>query len=135
MRKTRCGVKFIRNHNATNEYVIKTIKSNYNGKHVGGLVLDMMIRWNSSYVLLDRLLMHQDIIKDIFSFPNNFNGLTHKQKQTLHELALTRKEWELLAKLRKVLEPFVAATSVLSGQHYPTMASCYFVLCSLAHFL
>ena len=66
MRKTRCGVKFIQNHHATNEYVIKVIKSNYSGKRVGGLVLDIMIRWNSSYVLLDRLLIHQDIVKDIF---------------------------------------------------------------------
>ncbi|CAF4315785.1 unnamed protein product [Rotaria sp. Silwood2] len=107
MKKTRAGVKFIRNHNDTNEYVIKHIelKNKAQKENIGGLVLDMVIRWNSSHLLLCRLLSHKDIVKN------------------------------LLVYLRDVLQPFQQSTTALSGQYYPTMASSFIIWRLLSYFL
>ncbi|CAF1505833.1 unnamed protein product, partial [Rotaria sordida] len=137
MKKTRAGVKFIRNHNDTNAYVVKYVelKNKTQKEKIGGLVLDMIIRWNSSYLLLHRLLAHSDIVNSVFSFPNNFNGLTDKQKKRLDELKLKQNEWDLLVHIRDVLKPFDASTNALSGQYYPTIASSYLIWCFLSHYL
>lgn len=135
LKKARSAVKFIRNHNATNESLLKQLKSKNNGRRVGSLVLDMAIRWNSSYLMLNRLLTHKDVVKHLFAFPNNFDGLTEKQRKAMYNLTLQPNEWELLSHLRQVLEPFQAATTVLSGQKYPTMASSFLVWRLLSQFL
>ena len=135
LKKTRAGIKFIRNHNVTNEYAVKHIKLNNQGKMVGGLVLDMSIRWSSTFLMVNRLLIHKDIVKNIFAFPNNFLGLTEKQKQMLYKLALKQNEWDFLIDIQLVLEPFEAATTVLSGQSYPTMAYSFLVWSFLSKFL
>ncbi|CAF2843424.1 unnamed protein product, partial [Rotaria sp. Silwood2] len=140
MKKIRAAIKFIRNHNITNEYVLKQIKAkknaqNIGGQKIGGLVLDMMIRWNSSCLLLDRLVMHKDIVKNIFSFPNNLNELAEKEKKKLHELTIKQNEWDMLVNLQQVLEPFSVSTTILSGQHYPTIASSFHIWRLLLRFL
>ncbi|CAF3381313.1 unnamed protein product, partial [Rotaria sp. Silwood2] len=140
MKKIRAAIKFIRNHNITNEYVLKQIKAkknaqNIGGQKIGGLVLDMMIPWNSSCLLLDRLVMHKDIVKNIFSFPNNLNELTEKEKKKLHELTIKQNEWDMLVNLQQVLEPFSVSTTILPGQHYPTIASSFYIWRLLLRFL
>jgi hypothetical protein len=134
LKKTRAGVKFIRNHNVTHESLVKQISKN-SGQRVGGLVLDMAIRWNSTYLMISRLLMHKEVVKNIFAFPNNFDGLTEKQRKAMCSLTLQQNEWDLLSHLKHVLEPFQAATTVLSGQSYPTMASSFLVWRLLSQFL
>ena len=63
MKKSRLLIKFIRNHHVVSEYVNKLKFSNNNGQTTGWLVLDMIIRWNSSFLLLDRLIDHKDVLK------------------------------------------------------------------------
>ena len=82
MKKSRLVIKFIRNHNVANEYINKLKLSNNNNNTIGCFVLDMIIRWNSSCLLLDRLIDHKDIMNSMFSFPNNIFGLTEKEKKT-----------------------------------------------------
>jgi hypothetical protein len=132
MKKVRIFIKFIRNHNATNEFVIKQMQSKSSGtersgRRIGGLVLDMVVRWNSSYLLFERLIAHMDILNGMCAVPESVPGLTTDQKRRLRELAITHREWQLLDTLKSILEPFVLATSVLSGQTYPTMATSFYV--------
>lgn len=135
MKKTRSSIKFIRNHNITNEYVTKSIKEKNNNRNVGGLVLDLSIRWSSSFLMINRLLMHREIVVNIFAIPNNLNGLTEKQKRQLYELMIKQNEWNLIGDLKVLLEPFQVATIVLSGQKYPTMAMSFVVWRLLYKFL
>ena len=135
MKKCRLMVKFMRNHTITNEYINQYMLSNNNGKRTDDLVLDMFIRWNSSFLLLDRLIIYKNIINSMFSFPNNLVGLTEKQKQQLGELSLQQPEWELIQSLRNIMEPFLDASVVLQGQHYPTMALSFYVFHLLCCFL
>ncbi|CAF1494908.1 unnamed protein product [Rotaria socialis] len=82
----------------------------------------MLIRWNSSFLLIDRLILHKDVLNSMCSFLNNITGLTEKQTKKLMGLMLNQQEWNLLNCLKNVLEPFLEATTALSGQKYPTMA-------------
>ena len=135
MKKSRLMIRFIKDHNITNEYFNKSILSKNNGKKGGGLVLDMMIRWNSSFTLLDRLFTHKDIFQNTSLLSNNFQGLTDKQKKRLKELTFNEYEWESIEILRNVLEPFFDTTKALSGQTYPTMGLCFYAFRLLSHFL
>ena len=135
MKKVREAIQLMRNNNIINEYFIGCIKSSVNGRKRGGLVLDMAIRWNSTFVLLDRLGQHKDIVRNIFSLPNSLDGLTDKQKDKLHQLTLSREEWKILSGLRKVLEPFYVSVTVLSARHYPTLAPFFYVSKLILHFL
>ena len=135
MKKCRLMVKFMRNHTITNEYINQYMLSNNNGKRTGDLVLDMFIRWNSSFLLLDRLIIYKNIINSMFSFPNNLVDLTEKQKQQLKELSLRQPEWELIQSLRNIMELFLDTSVVFQGQHYPTMALSFYVFHLLSYFL
>lgn len=135
MKKVRAMIKFIRNHNIINEYFTKCARENNNNRFSSGLLLDMSIRWNSSYLMLDRLFVHRQIVTNIMMFPNKFPGLTSKQKKKLHDLVILEKEWDLIENLRQVLEPFQVATNALSTQQYPTMSISFFVWRSLSTFL
>lgn len=136
MKKARLIVKFVRNHSITNEYISKSILSEGggNGKY-GGLVMDMTIRWNSSFVPLDRLVNHKEILNNMFAFPNSIPGLDDKQRKRLKELSLNQQEWKLIESLGVILKPFFDATTVLSGQYYPTMALSFYIFRLLQHFL
>ena len=135
MKKVREGVKLMRNINAITEYMSGFMKPLVDGRKPRGLLSDMPIRWNSSFMLMDRLMLNRDVVRNVFSLPNALDGLTAKQKTKLHELTLSQDEWEMLGALRQVLEPFYVSTIVLSSRHYPTMASAFYVSKLLSCFL
>lgn len=135
MKKLRLIIKFMRNHTITNEYIkeLKALQPNVVNES-GDLALDMLIRWNSSFLLLDRLIIHR-VLNCVFAFPNNMDGLTDAQLQRLKELTLNQYEWQLIQTLRNILEPFLDATTALSGQSYPTIGLAFYVFRLLQHFL
>lgn len=135
MKKSRLLVRFMRNHTVTNEYIQKQMMSINGNKKTGVLVLDMYIRWNSSFLLLDRLILHKDVLNGIFAFPNNLFGLSEQQIKRLKSLAFNEQEWKLIYCLRNVLEPFLDSTVVLSGQKYPTMSLSFYIFRLLSQFL
>ncbi|CAF4231592.1 unnamed protein product, partial [Rotaria magnacalcarata] len=66
--------------------------SRNDGKKTGVLILDMLIRWNSSFLLIDRLILHKDVLNSMCSFLNNITGLTEKQTKKLMGLMLNQQE-------------------------------------------
>jgi len=68
MKKSRLLVELVRNHNIISEFINKSVSINNGDVKSGGLVLDMLIRWNSSFLLLDRLMIHKDIINSMFAY-------------------------------------------------------------------
>ncbi|CAF4052930.1 unnamed protein product, partial [Rotaria magnacalcarata] len=111
MKESRLIIKFMRNHTITNEYI------------------------QNSFLLIDRLILHKDVLNSMFAFPNNITGLTEQQIKKLKDLILNQHEWNLLNCLKNVLKPFLEATTALSGQKYPTMALSFYVFRLLSHFL
>ncbi|CAF1510336.1 unnamed protein product [Didymodactylos carnosus] len=101
----------------------------------GGFVLDMAIRWNSSFLLLERVVKYKDALDNMFAFPNNIIGLIEKQKKRLKELPLNQDEWDLLTIIKNILKPFLSSTIVLCVQSHPTLAASYYVYHDLSFFL
>ena len=100
-----------------------------------GLVSDMRVRWNSSYNMLQRMLLYQNVLEKLFDELDSLPGITKTQIKKLHDSKITGNEWNLIQALRRVLERFYEATKVLSGQKYPTLSLAYAVIFSLMHYL
>ena len=87
---------------------------------ISELVKDFHVRWNSTYLMLTRLLTVQQIVNDITYSPQAGIGLKIKQIKKLRSLVNTHLDWELLQSLANVLSPFFLATLCMSGRRYPT---------------
>ena len=101
----------------------------------GGLIIDMRVRWNSSYKMLQRILVYQTVFEKLYEELHSLVGITNKQRNKLLELKLDGNDWNLIQTLRRVLERFDEATKVLSGQKYPTLSLSYAIMSSLLHYL
>jgi hypothetical protein len=80
-----------------------------------GLVIDMRVRWNSSYKMLQRILLYQSILEKLYDELDSLPGVTHAQRKKLFDSRITGNDWHLVQALRRVLERFDEATKVLSG--------------------
>lgn len=79
-------------------------------QHIKPLVLDVATRWNSLYLMLQRLVEQQSIIRVVLAETND-SGKN-----------LTTDEWALVEELLKILEPFYSATVLLSTQRHVCMS-------------
>ena len=135
--RIRLTVKFIRNNSIVQNYVRiqRSLVATNTMSVEKEVVLDLRIRWNSTYLMLIRFLSHKDIITTIVTSPGKIDGITKDQMSTLKTFVFTHEEWDLILFLQQVLEPFVIATKVLSGRNYPTIGLSMFVCRNLASFL
>jgi hypothetical protein len=73
-------------------------------------ILDMRIRWNSSFNMIDRMLYLRPAITKLVA-----------SEKKLQALQLSSADWVLLERLKRILSVFVRATIRLSGCKYPTL--------------
>ena len=99
------------------------------------LILDMRIRWNSSFKMINRILVYQSVLEELYAQLDSIGGITQRQKEKLIGAHLSSSDWALLQSLRFVLERFSDATEIISGKSYPTLSIAYAVRLSLHHFL
>ena len=102
---------------------------------ISELVKDFHVRWNSTYLMLTRVLTVQQIVNDITYSPQAGIGLKIKQIKKLRSLVNTHLDWELLQSLANVLSPFFLATLCMSGRRYPTLALSYWIEKNLRAYL
>jgi hypothetical protein len=57
-----------------------------------GLVIDMRVRWNSSFKMLQRLLLYQPILDKVYEQLDSLTGITQKQRTKLVAAKLTGAE-------------------------------------------
>ena len=95
------------------------------------LIVDMKVRWNSSFQMIQRLLLHQQVLATFFDNLDSLDGVTSKQRKKLSEVKLSSVDWNILLAMRRVLERFNDATEILSGKSYPTLSLAYPVIYSL----
>ncbi|CAF1551639.1 unnamed protein product, partial [Rotaria sp. Silwood1] len=98
-----------------------------------GFTVDMVIRWNTTFQMLDRLLEHQTIIDNVVR--RKFNGLTLVQTNRLKLAALTPDDWDVLRALHHVLTGFDSATTIVSASHYPTLSDSFWAIAKLRQIL
>jgi len=100
-----------------------------------GLVVDMRIRWGSTYQMIQRLLQHRSFLAQLVDNLSSVAGVTPKQKDKLLKLYPSDDQWIILDALLTPLALFDEATEMLSGSHYPCLAVAYPVLDSLHFYL
>ncbi|CAF4032008.1 unnamed protein product, partial [Rotaria sordida] len=120
-------------HDIRNIGVVQTFVSMEIGKKGRGFTLDMEIRWNTTFQMLDRLLEHQILIDTIVR--RKFDGLTVVQMNRLKLTALTPDDWDVLRALHNVLMGFDVATTLISASHYPTLSDSFWAIIKLRQIL
>ena len=70
------------------------------------------IRWNSEFDCCERLLYHQDCIKEMER---------RRELESVSASLLTRSQWRLLEDLLEILKPLKIATKVLESETQPTI--------------
>ncbi|CAM4846381.1 unnamed protein product, partial [Rotaria magnacalcarata] len=99
------------------------------------LIIDFEIRWNTTYLMLQRFLLSCSIITNITQNPSNEIGLKENQYEQLKKLAFSRTDWILLMATRNVLKSFYEATTTLSTQKYESIRISYIVITGLKKYL
>ena len=132
MAKCRAIVSSIRK----SSILYERINTLANGSSIkAGPVIDMRVRWNSSYTMLQRMVLYQSILEKLYDAFNSVPGITDTQRKKLFDSKLTGNQCQVVEALRRVLERFDEATKVLSGQKYPTLSLAYAIVFSLLHYL
>ena len=132
MGKCRTIITTIRKSSILSEFVhILAVDQSINA----GLIIDMKVRWNSSFKLLQRLLSYQTVFDKLYEQLETLPGVTDQQRKKLLHSKLNGHDWNLIQALRRVLERFDEATKVLSGQNYPTLSLSYAIVFSLSYYL
>lgn len=86
------------------------------------LVQDVVTRWNSTYMMIERLIELK-------------TAIIIWQEETDFENSITAVEWEQVQLLYVFLQPFMDFTTRVSGQTYPTISSVYTMIRVLLHHL
>ena len=89
------------------------------------LLLDFKIRWNTIYLMLERLLKFKEVIEQITASPGSVEGVSNKQQSKLKSLRLSAAHWSMVIMLESLLAPFFQATKILSGSNYKTSSLAY----------
>ena len=147
LQRVRKLIKFIRKSYPLDNYVRQQIqlKKIEIIRHIEGqkpkiiklkdIIMDFKIRWNTTYLMLERFIAISAIITDITLSPSIQIGLKKRQYEKLRKSSFSRFDWLCLTALKNVLFPFYIATTLLSGSKYPTLSLSYPVLLALKTFL
>jgi hypothetical protein len=125
--RIRSLVKMVRKCGNICSYATKKIQEDENLSNIINFIIDFHVRWNSTYLMLKRLVKLKDIVNNMTRRPSRINGITRKQTTKMSKLDLTEDDWLIVDILVKVLEPFFDATKMLSARKYATL-SCSFVV-------
>lgn len=99
------------------------------------LVIDMRIRWSSTFRMLNRFILLNSIMNDVTCTPKNIEGVESQQVLKLSKLAFSHEDWNWLSALESVLERFENSTRLLSGRTYQTLSLAKMITNGLKHFL
>ncbi len=92
------------------------------GSKLPTLAADFHVRWNSTYIMIKVFRRYKDIISKILDDPSIITGIKTDEHNKLIKLKMNLDDWNMLAALEEVLEPFYSATNDISGNNYATMA-------------
>ncbi|CAF3355420.1 unnamed protein product [Rotaria socialis] len=71
-------------------------------EHYKDFIIDFKIRWNTTFLTLERFLSYCSIIINITQHPSNEIGLNRKQHTALTKLAFNRTDWVLLMSVKNI---------------------------------
>lgn len=98
------------------------------------LSYDVKTRWNSTFHLIDSLLVLREVIDKLFNAKHRLS-ITQDKIDKISSLELKSDDWSLLSNLNQILRPFFHATRALSGRSYPSIGFAYYIYLRLKNFL
>ena len=98
------------------------------------LSIDVRTRWNSTFYLIDSLIVLRDVVERLFKSKHRLQ-IKQDQLNKLSNLELTSDDWIKLSQLHGILQPFFHATRAMSGRGYPTIGFAYYLIIRLKLFL
>ena len=126
IKRIRACISNIRATRVVNDYI--KIKAQSNDPPIKSrLITDFEIRWNTTFIMLDRFTIYRPIIDDINSRPFKIAHTSSAQQLKLgsKEFEFTNNDWCRITDLHTILKPFMIATNVVSAKNYPTLAATY----------
>ena len=131
MNRCRSFIRLVRKSSILKGQVNR-MKKEFNIKRE--LQLDCKSRWNSSFRLVETMLIYKKLINRLNSEKDDL-GLTESQTQKLASLELDKSDWLLIESLEYVLRPFLEATKLVSGRKYSTIGMSFFAVVQMHDFL
>ncbi|EXX56929.1 hypothetical protein RirG_211800 [Rhizophagus irregularis DAOM 197198w] len=112
--KTKCGASYIRK----SQPLFEDLKKIFELKGKPFLIpdLDVPTRWNSTYIMIDKMCRIRDMT-DILVDSNII----------LKDRYLNEKDWNEINTIATLLEPMAKATNLLSSSSYPTMGDLHII--------
>ncbi len=83
---------------------------------------DFVVRWNTTYLMLERLYLMKAIVDEMTCNPQIINGITYNLEKTLNGIILSQEDWETISILIKLLKPFSIASTMLQRRKFETLA-------------
>lgn len=96
-------------------------------------ILDLPLRWHTTFVMIDRFIKYMSIIESIVSSKNPL--ISQKRFEALRKLKLSKNEWILLKSLVEVLQPFSKAVILISSRDYHPLSLSQVIASSLKRYL
>ncbi len=102
-----------------------------------GPIGDFLVRWNSTYLMLDRFVKHRHIITEIIAQPDWLPhiNLAQETKPKSKKFEFDTHDWNLLIGLHLTFKLFTAATTTLSGSNYSTIGFGHHAVVAFHHHL
>ena len=131
LEKCRSLVKLIKESSILIAY-INVLKKEFN--ICRSLQLDCKSRWNSTYRLIETLMIYKRIISKLMSDKHELN-LNDKQKRLLTSIEFDKTDWIIIESLENLLRPFSEAIKLVSGSNYSTIGVGLFTIVHIRDFL
>jgi hypothetical protein len=133
LQKVRSIIKLSNKSNVLFSHVKKLIMDDQ--VFLPSLGLDMQIRWNSTYLMINNFLKYKKYVNEVTKYPQKISKIDKNMMNKLERMSFSQFDWELLELLQSVLKTFHLSTVLVSARKYSTLSISYFVQANIEFYL